>query len=117
MMKIVIWFMMDKVSYNGGFVWNYLLDMFCLWGEMEVKRIMVWIQLLGIFFVGYLLFDVYYVIGDEYYYEVVKKVVNILIWGQFECGGWNYVFDFVGENFLKFWYDIVGKNGWCLEEF
>lgn len=40
-----------------------------------------------------------------------------MIWGQLECGGWNYVFDFAGENSLKSWYDTVGKNGWRLEEF
>lgn len=44
-------------------------------------------------------------------------MANTLIWGQLECGGWNYVFDFAGENSLKSWYDTVGKNGWRLEEF
>lgn len=36
-------------------------------------------------------------------------MANTLIWGQLECGGWNYVFDFAGENSLKSWYDTVGK--------
>ena len=39
-----------------------------------------------------------------------KKVANTLIWGQLECGGWNYVFDFAGENSLKSWYDTVGEK-------
>lgn len=116
-MKTATRFMMNKVSYNGGFVWNYLPDMSRSWGEMEAKRTMVWIQPPGTPSVGHLLLDAYHATGDEYYYEAAKKVANTLIWGQLECGGWNYVFDFAGENSLKSWYDTVGKNGWRLEEF
>ena len=116
-MKTATQFMMDKVSYNGGFVWNYLPDMSRSWGEMEAKRTMVWIQPPGTPSVGHLLLDAYHATGDEYYYEAARKVANTLIWGQLECGGWNYVFDFAGENSLKSWYDTVGKNGWRLEEF
>ena len=36
-MKTATRFMMDKVSYNGGFVWNYLPDMSRSWGEMEPR--------------------------------------------------------------------------------
>lgn len=100
-MKTATQFMMDKVSYNGGFVWNYLPDMSRSWGEMEAKRTMVWIQPPGTPSVGHLLLDAYHATGDEYYYEAAQKVANTLIWGQLECGGWNYVFDFAGENSLS----------------
>jgi len=116
-MKTATQFMMDKVSYNGGFVWNYLPDMSRSWGELEAKRTMAWIQPPGTPSVGHLLLDVYHATGDEYYYEAAKKVANALIWGQQECGGWNYVFDFAGENSLKEWYATIGKNAWRLEEF
>ncbi len=116
-MKTATQFMMDKVSYNGGFVWNYLPDMSRSWGELEAKRTMVWIQPPGTPSVGHLLLDVYHATGDEYYYEAAKKVANALIWGQLECGGWNYMFDFAGENSLKDWYATIGKSGWRLEEF
>ena len=116
-MKTATQFMMDKVSYNGGFVWNYLPDMSRSWGELEAKRTMAWIQPPGTPSVGHLLLDVYHATGDEYYYEAAKKVANALIWGQLECGGWNYVFDFAGENSLKDWYATIGKSGWRLEEF
>ncbi len=116
-MKTATQFMMDKVSYNGGFVWNYLPDMSRTWGEMEAKRTMVWIQPPGTPSVGHLLLDAYHATGDEYYYEAAKKVADALIWGQLPCGGWNYVFDFAGENSLKEWYRTVGRNGWRLEEF
>ena len=39
-----------------------------------------------------------------------KKLRNVFnIGGNLECGGWNYVFDFAGENSLKEWYETVGK--------
>ena len=110
-------FMMEKVSYNGGFVWNYMPDFSRQWGEMEAKRTMVWIQPPGTPSVGHLLLDAYHCTGDEYYYDQAKRVANALIWGQLPCGGWNYVFDFAGENSLKEWYSTVGKAGWRLEEF
>lgn len=110
-------FMMEKVSYNGGFVWNYMPDLSRQWGEMEAKRTMVWIQPPGTPSVGHLLLDAYHCTGDEYYYDQAKRVANTLIWGQLPCGGWNYVFDFAGENSLKEWYSTVGKAGWRLEEF
>lgn len=34
-MKTATQFMMDKVSYNGGFVWNYLPDMSRSWGNSK----------------------------------------------------------------------------------
>ena len=116
-MKTATQFMMDKVSYNGGFVWDYLPDLSRSWGELEAKRTMAWVQPPGTPGMGHLLLDVYHATGDEYYYEAAKKVAYALIWGQLECGGWNYVFDFAGENSLKDWYATVGKNAWRLEEF
>ena len=116
-MKTATRFMMETVSYNGGFVWSYLPDLSRSWGELEAKRTMVWIQPPGTPTVGHLLLDAYHATGDEYYYEAVQKVASALIWGQLPCGGWNYVFDFAGENSLKQWYATIGKNAWRLEEF
>ena len=116
-MRAATRFMMDEVSYNGGFVWSYLPDLSRQWGEMEAKRTMVWIQPPGTTTVGHLLLDAYHATGDEYYYEQAKRVANALIWGQLETGGWNYCFDFAGENSLKEWYRTVGASGWRLEEF
>ena len=116
-MKQATQFMMDEVSYNGGFVWNYLPDFSRQWGEMEAKRTMAWVQSPGTPGIGHLMLDVYHATGDEYYYEMAEKVTNALIWGQLDCGGWNYMFDFAGEASLKDWYATVGKSGWRLEEF
>jgi PelA/Pel-15E family pectate lyase len=116
-MKRATAFMMDTVSCNGGFVWNYLPDFSRSWGEMEAKRTMAWVQSPGTPGVGHLLLDVYHATGDEYFYQQAERVAAALIWGQLECGGWNYMFDFAGEASLKDWYATIGRNGWRLEEF
>lgn len=116
-MKQATSFMMDTVSYKGGFVWAYLPDLSRSWGEMEAYRTMVWLQSPGTPLVGQLLLDAYHATGDEYYYEQAKRVANVLIWGQEACGGWNYMFDMAGEGSLKKWYATIGKNGWRMEEF
>ena len=64
-MRAATEFMMEKVSYNGGFVWNYLPDFSRQWGEMEAKRTMVWIQPPGTPSMGHLLLDAYHATGDE----------------------------------------------------
>lgn len=116
-MKRATQFMMDSVSCNGGFVWQYLPDLSRSWGEMEAKRTMAWVQAPGTPAVGHVLLDAYHATGDEYYYGAAEKVANALIWGQHPSGGWNYCFDFAGEASLKDWYATVGANGWRLEEF
>lgn len=116
-MKAGTAFMMDKVSYNGGFAWNYLPDLSRQWGEMESYRSIVWTQSPSTPAVGQLLLDAYHATGDEFYYEAACEVANALIWGQHESGGWNYLFDFAGEESLKEWYRTIGHSGWRLEEY
>ena len=96
-MKTATRFMMNKVSYNGGFVWNYLPDMSRSWGEMEAKRTMVWIQPPGTPSVGHLLLDAYHATGDEYYYEAAKKVAASFVSGR-ESDNMGLVI-FAGESF------------------
>ena len=116
-MKRATHYMMDVASYRGGFVWSYLPDLSRTWGELEAKRTMAWIQPPGTPSVGHLMLDAYHATGDEYYYQCAETIARALIWGQLPCGGWNYVFDFAGENSLKEWYATVGKSAWRLEEF
>jgi len=116
-MKQATRFMMEKVSYQGGFVWQYLPDLSRSWGELEARRSMVWIQPQGTPSVGLILVDAYEATGDKYYLKAALKVAKPLIKGQLPCGGWNYVFDLAGEDSLKSWYETVGKNAWRLEEF
>ncbi len=110
-------FMVENVSTNGGYLWHYLPDMSRRWGEMEAYDTMIWVQPPGTTSMGHLFLDAYRATGDEYYYEAAAKAARALIWGQLDCGGWNYIVDFAGDRSLKEWYATVGKNGWRLEEF
>ena len=116
-MKRATTFMVDKVSTNGGYVWNYLPDLSRRWGEMEARDTMIWIQPPGTATMGHLFLDAYHATGDEYYYQAAEQVTGALIWAQLPSGGWNYVADFAGERSLRDWYDTIGRNGWRLEEF
>jgi len=116
-MKIASQFMLDKVSYRGGFVWSYLPDFSRQWGELEARRSMIWMQPPGTASVGHLFLDAYHATGDEFYYTAAEKVAGAIIYAQHPSGGWNYVADFAGEAALKEWYATIGKNAWRLEEF
>jgi PelA/Pel-15E family pectate lyase len=116
-MKKATKFMVEKVSYKGGYVWYYSPDLSRSWGEMEAYPTMIWTQPPGTPSMGNLFLDAYHATGDEYYYQAAEEVANALIFGQLECGGWNYIIDFAGEQSLNNWYETIGKNGWRLEEF
>jgi PelA/Pel-15E family pectate lyase len=110
-------YMVEKVSTNGGYVWYYTPDLSRRWGEMEAYKTMVWVQDAGTVSMGHVFLDAYDVTGNEYYYEAAAKAASVLIWGQSNEGGWNYMIDFAGDRSLKEWYNTIGKNGWRLEEF
>lgn len=116
-MKTATQFMLDKVSYRGGFVWSYLPDFSRQWGELEARRSMIWMQPPGTATVGHLLLDAYHATGDEFYYAAAERVAGAIIYAQHPSGGWNYVADFNGEAALKDWYATIGKQAWRLEEF
>ncbi len=116
-MKRATRFMVEKVSYRGGYLWNYLPDFSRRWGEMEARETMIWLQPPGTSSMGHVFLDAYHATGDEYYYRAAEQVAGALIWGQHPSGGWNYVVDFAGDRSLKDWYATVGRNAWRLEEF
>src|SRR5512137_133369 len=59
-MKRATTFMVEKVSTEGGYVWNYLPDLSRRWGEMEARRTMIWIQPPGTPSMGHLFLDAYH---------------------------------------------------------
>ena len=116
-MKRATTFMVDKVGYQGGYVWYYMADLSRRWGEMEAFPTMMWLQGSGSNAMGHVFLDLYHATRDEYYYQAAQQVAGALIKVQHPSGGWNYVADLKGEESLKKWYDTIGKNGWRLEEF
>src|SRR3989339_1441336 len=62
-MKRATTFMVEKVSTNGGYVWNYLPDFSRRWGEMEARDTMIWVQPPGTATMGHLFLDAYHATG------------------------------------------------------
>lgn len=110
-------FMRERVAYRGGYVWSYASDFSRRWGEMEAFPTMIWIQPPGTATVGHLYLDCFHATRDEFYYQAAMDVAEGLIAAQHPAGGWNYLYDFAGEESTRRWYDTIGKNGWRLEEF
>lgn len=110
-------YMVETVSTNGGYVWNYLPDFSRRWGEMEAYKTMIWLQHPGTISMGHTFLNAYETTGNDYYYEAAQKAAAAIIFGQRHEGGWNYMIDFAGDKSLKHWYSTIGKNGWRLEEF
>ncbi len=117
-MKAATRFMMEEVSYKGGFLWEYLPDKSRQWGEIEARNTMAWTQGKGgTPAMGHLFLDAYHATSDEYYYEAALTVANALISGQLPSGGWNYCFDFAGEASLIDWYKAIRQYNWPAQEF
>lgn len=116
-MKRATSFMVEKVAYNGGYVWSYTPDFKRRFGELEAKPTMIWVQPPGTPTMGHLFIDAYHATGDEYYYQAAERAAEALIWGQHPSGGWNYFIDFGGPASSKDWYETYGKNAWRMEEF
>ena len=74
-------FMVEKVAYRGGYLWNYLPDMSRRWGEMEARETMIWLQPPGTSSMGHVFLDAYHATGDEYYYRAAEQVGAALIFG------------------------------------
>ncbi len=110
-------FMDEHVSYRGAYVWNYLPDLSLIWGEMEARRTMCWVQPPGTPTVGHGMLDAYHATGEECLYRAAERTALALVGAQTASGGWNYIHDTAGEASLRDWYATVGANGWRLEEF
>ncbi|MFC1574110.1 pectate lyase, partial [Candidatus Latescibacterota bacterium] len=86
-------FMMNTVSFRGGFVWNYSEDLSQRWGEVPARDTQIWVQgaTNG---VGDMFLDMYHGTGDPVYLGYAEKVAGAIIWGQHPSGGWHYLIDF-----------------------
>ena len=115
-MKKATRFMMDEVSYRGGFVDRYTEDLSEQWGEVPARRTMCWVQEPGTVSVGHALLEAFAATGDEAFLTAAKKAANALVWGQHPSGGWHYFFDFDPAGIPE-WYEKVGSKCWGWEEF
>ena len=115
-MKKASEFMVEKVSNNGGYLWNYAPDFSRVWGELECKPSMMWIER-GTPAMGNVFLDAYHATGDEYYLRAAEEAAAALVRSQLPCGGWNFLADFAGEASLKDWYQCVAAGyQYCAQE-
>ncbi len=115
-MKKATAFMVEQVSNQGGYLWNYAPDFSRVWGELECKPSMMWIER-GTPAMGNIFLDAWHATGDSYYLEAARQAAAALIWAQLPCGGWNYMADFAGEASLKDWYETVARGyEYCAQE-
>ena len=80
-------FMMNQVSYRGGFVWHYSADLSQRWGELPSRQSQIWVQPPGTPTVGAMFLDAYKATGDAAYLRYAERVASALIWGQHASGG------------------------------
>ncbi|MBN1291005.1 MAG: polysaccharide lyase 10 [Candidatus Latescibacteria bacterium] len=114
-MKYASRFMMDTVSTNGGFVWNYSADLSERWGEVPARDTQIWVQGASNG-VGEMFLAAYEATGDQQYLDYAKNVADAIIWGQYPSGGWHYLIDFDMAGIEK-WYDEVASKCWGWEEY
>ncbi|MFC1608212.1 pectate lyase [Candidatus Latescibacterota bacterium] len=114
-LKKAVAYMMETVSTNGGFVWQYSEDMSERWGEVPARPSQIWVQgaTNG---VGELMLDAYHATGDTDYLDYAKRVADAIIWGQHSSGGWHYLIDFDMPG-IRTWYDEVASKCWGWEEY
>ncbi|MEX2572980.1 MAG: pectate lyase [Balneolaceae bacterium] len=110
-------YMVGKVSTHGGYLRLYTEDLTRRWGELEAYDTQIMLTYGRTPSMGHLFLDAWHITGNEYYYEAAEGVARVLIWGQHETGGWDYIIDFAGDRSLKQWFGTIGKNAWGWNEY
>jgi PelA/Pel-15E family pectate lyase len=92
------------VATNGGYLWWYSPDLSKRAGEGEASHTEIWVQPPGTPTVGLAYLYAYEKTGEETYLEAAKAAADALIWGQLECGGWDYSIDFDPKRSQRWYY-------------
>ncbi|MBN2293370.1 MAG: polysaccharide lyase [Pirellulales bacterium] len=87
-------FFRNKVSTEGGYLWQYSEDLARREGEGRATDSDVWVQPPGTPSVGLALLEVYQNTGDKYYLDAARQAGYCLVRGQLESGGWGYIIRF-----------------------
>ncbi len=108
-------FMMEKLSYRGGFVWKTKPDGSLRYGELKARDTMIWVEPPGTPTVGMVFLEAYKATGEQLYLDHARTVANALVWGQRPEGGWNYNIDFE-VNGLDAYYEEYFSKRWGWQE-
>jgi hypothetical protein len=109
-------FMVEEVSYNGGYVWTYAADLSRQWGEAPARKTQVWVQG-GTLDMGNAFLDCWEATGDSYFLDCAKKAANALVYGQHPLGGWHYFIEFDKPGLDQWYRDVFTNFKWGMEEY
>lgn len=113
-MKMASEYMVNEVSCQGGYLWNYKEDLTERFGEIPARKSQIWVQGDGTPAMGHIFLDMFETTGDKDYLDYAKKVAGALIYGQHPLGGWHYFIDFDKKG-LEGWYRDTASHfivGW-----
>jgi len=102
-MAKAVHYLRSQVAVGGGYLGSYTVDLSDQWGEGHATRNQNWIQPPGCPSVGFAFLRAWEATGEPQYLEAAREVAGALIYGQLECGGWDYIVDHSPEG-ARAWY-------------
>lgn len=103
-MKKAAVFYHDRVSTRGGYLMEYTADLKVRFGELPARESQIWVQNPSTPGAGETFLAAFRATGDSLYLRYACDAGRALVWGQMDCGGWNYLIDFKAGS-LATWYD------------
>ena len=97
-------YLTENVASGGGYGGVYLPDLSDQWGETHITRSQNWIQPPGSPSTGFAFLEAWQATGDKFYLDAATQVAESLVYGQLECGGWDYVVDHSPEGPKRWFY-------------
>ena len=86
-------YLTTKVAVGGGYLGTYTADLSDQWGEDHATRDQNWIQPPGCPSVGFAFLQAWQATGEQQYLDAAVQVAHSLVYGQLDCGGWDYIVD------------------------
>lgn len=90
-------YLTTQVAAGGGYLGVYLPDLSDQWGEEHATRTQNWIQPPGSPSVGFAFLQAWQATGEPQFLDAATQVAEALVYGQLECGGWDYIVDHAPE--------------------
>lgn len=84
----------EKVAVQGGYVYEYSLDLKLRQGEGKATPTEIWVQPPGTPTVGMAYVAAFEATGDPQFLTAAVDAANALLYGQLESGGWTASIDF-----------------------
>jgi hypothetical protein len=83
-----------SIATEGGYLWQYSLDLKTRRGEEPAGASQIWVQSPGTPAMGQAFLRAYRATGDAQYLEAADAAAGALVRGQLESGGWDYQIEF-----------------------